>query len=110
MAILPNIDGLELQAGEMITGGWMADRDFKSGPKRGMLVLTNQRLAFQPQDFGIAIKALALLSGNWHSSADPWSLPLSDVTKVEDDAPSKRFPEDGKAMRLTLKNGDVLSF
>lgn len=104
MPILPSIEQLELQPSETITGSWPADHELDSPrPKRGALVLTNQRLAFCPLDLGIAVKALALLSGDWRSSAEPWSLPLTELTKVEDEPASKRNAEEGKVIRIFRK-------
>jgi hypothetical protein len=74
------------------------------------LLLTNQRLAFQPTDMGWALQAIALLGGTAMNRGTPWSSRLRDIAKVHDEPSSERMRERGKVVNIELRSGEPQEF
>lgn len=96
MSILPETADLPLRDGESIRHEWFGWHEqpyllSSRAMKPGKIVLTNQRLAFQPQKMGLAIQALGVVGGTPVIDGDPWSTELCDVARVIDNGMSKQL-------------------
>jgi hypothetical protein len=89
---------------------WLVDHVQAGIPQRGKLSLTNQRLAFQPLKFGFLLNALSVIAATFFKRGKPWSTPLGEVARVEDQPPSKKLSETGKVIHLELKGGERHEF
>ncbi len=101
MSLLPEVEDLALRPGESVVYEWFGRHEqphllVNRVMKPGKLVLTNQRLAFQPQKMGLAIHALGVIGGVPVAVGDPWSMELGDVADVVDRGTRKELVEEGR--------------
>jgi hypothetical protein len=109
MSLLPEIEDLELRSNESVIAEWLGRHEQRHllvtrVLKPGMVILTNQRLAFQPQKMGFAIHALGVIAGTPVAVGDPWSTELGDITEVIDKGVT-RIGEEGRLLVVELRSG-----
>lgn len=103
MSLLPEIEELELRPNESVIVEWLGSHEQRHllvtrVLKPGKVVLTTQRLAFQPQKMGVAIHALGIIGGTPVAVGDPWSTELGDIAEVIDKGVSKQLTQDGRTL------------
>lgn len=110
MSLLPEIDDLELRPGESVIHEWLGRHEqphllVTRVPKPGKIVLTDQRLAFQPQKMGLAIHALGVIGGVPVAVGDPWSTELDEVADVVDRGTTEQLTEEGRTLVVERRFG-----
>jgi hypothetical protein len=110
MSLLYEVKPPPLEAGECVVGQWVGDHLQGTNIQRGIVSLTNRRIAFEPTRLGWVVKAVQVLGGMWSTTAKPWSVPLSGVADVTVLEPTTRLREKGLPLTLLLKSGKAEEF
>lgn len=107
MSGLWNVDDPALGPGESIVGRWYADRQEGGAPTRGRLVLTSQRLLFEPARMGWWLRLLSWIAGVFFRRGRRWSCALAEIVAVRGEPPVELRGERGARIRLELRSGGV---
>jgi hypothetical protein len=110
VSIFPEVEDLARRPDERLIHEWFGRHEQSHllttrVPKPGKIVLTDQRLAFQPQKMGLAIHTLGIIAGVPVAVGDEWSTELSDIADVIDRGASTHLTEQGRMFVVERRFG-----